>query len=108
VKAPVFILLLALITLVGDYFLKVASHREQPYLTAAFALGAVAYGATALGWVVVMRHMTLASIGVWYSIIVILLLAALGVFVFKETLTGREMLGMFLACAALALMSRFS
>jgi drug/metabolite transporter (DMT)-like permease len=108
VKAPAFILLLALITLAGDYFLKLASQREQPYLTVAFAVGAVAYGATALGWVVVMRHMTLAAIGVWYSIIVILLLAALGVLVFKETLTGREMIGMILACGALMLMSRFS
>jgi undecaprenyl phosphate-alpha-L-ara4N flippase subunit ArnF len=107
-RAPVFILILALITLVGDYFLKLASQREQPYLTAVFVLGALAYGATALGWVIVMQHMTLAAIGVWYSIIVILLLAALGVFVFEETLTAREILGLVLACVSLALMSRFA
>jgi drug/metabolite transporter (DMT)-like permease len=107
-KAVAVILALALLSLGGDWLLKLASQREQPYTTTVFVLGALAYGATAIGWVIVMQHMTLATIGVWYSIVMILLLTALGVFAFEETLSAREGLGLVLACVALMLMSRFA
>jgi drug/metabolite transporter (DMT)-like permease len=107
-RSVVVIVVLSLLTLAGDWLLKLASLRERPYTTAVFVLGALAYTATALGWVIVMKHMTLAAIGVWYSIVVILMLTALGVFVFEETLTAREGAGLVLACAALVLMSRFA
>ena len=107
-KAVAVILVLALLSLGGDWLLKLASQRAQPYTSTVFVLGALAYGATALGWVIVMQHMTLATIGVWYSIVMILLLTALGVFVFEESLTAREGLGLALACVSLMLMSRFA
>ena len=107
-KPVAVILALALLSLGGDWLLKLASQRAQPYTSAVFVLGAVAYAATAVGWVIVMQHMTLATIGVWYSIVMILLLTALGVFVFEETLSAREGLGLVLACASLVLMSRFA
>ena len=107
-KVPFVILLIAVFTLIGDYLLKLASEREQSFTTAAFAVGLLVYGSTAVGWVLVMKHMSLASIGVWYSIVTILLLTGLGVFAFGESLTGRDILGLCLAFAALALMSRFA
>ena len=107
-KSVAVILGLALLSLGGDWLLKLASQREQPYTSTVFAFGALAYGATSVGWVIVMQHMTLGAIGVWYSIVMILLLTALGVFVFEESLGVREGLGLVLACASLLLMSRFA
>jgi hypothetical protein len=107
-KSVVVILALALLSIGGDWLLKLASQRPQPYTTGAFALGALAYGCTAVGWVIVMQHMTLAAIGVWYSIVMIFMLTALGVFVFEESLGVREGLGLVLACVSLLLMSRFA
>ena len=107
-KSVLVILALALLSIGGDWLLKLASQRDQPYTSPVFLLGALAYAATSFGWVMVMQHMTLASIGVWYSITMIVLLTALGVFVFNESLTGREMLGLVLAGISLMLMSRFA
>lgn len=107
-RAPGLILLIAVFTLIGDYFLKLASQREQSFGSLVFALGIIVYGSTAIGWVLVMKHMPLASIGVWYSIVTMLLLTGLGVLAFGETLTLRDGAGLVLAIAALGLMSRFA
>ena len=107
-RFPIVILLIAVFTLIGDYFLKLASQREASFASAAFAIGILVYGSTAAGWVLVMKHMPLASIGVWYAIITILLLTGLGVFVFGESFTLRDGAGLLLAFAALAMMSRFA
>ena len=107
-RAPTLILLIAVFTLIGDYLLKLASEREQSFTTWAFAVGIVVYGSTAIGWVLVMKHLPLASIGVWYSIVTMLLLTGLGVFAFGETLTLRDGAGIVLAIAALGMMSRFA
>jgi drug/metabolite transporter (DMT)-like permease len=107
-KLPVVFLIIAVLTLVGDYFLKLASERERSFVTGVFVAGLLIYGSTAIGWVYVMKHMSLAAIGVWYSIVTILLLTGLGVFVFGESFTARDGLGIILAFAALAMMSRFA
>ena len=53
--------------IVGDYFLKRASAAQQPLATWSFLVGFVLYASTALAWTFVMRHLTLATIGVIYS-----------------------------------------
>jgi multidrug transporter EmrE-like cation transporter len=51
--------------------------------------------------------MKLATIGVIYSLCMILLLAALGIVVFKERLTIGELAGIVMAVCSLILLSRF-
>ena len=65
------------------------------------------YLTSAVGWVFAFRHMKLASIGVVFSLFTIVLLAALGVFVFGETLNRYEVLGFGFAVAAIVLLGRF-
>jgi small multidrug resistance pump len=60
------------------------------------------------GWVFALRHIKLASIGVVYSLSIVVLLAALGVFVFGETLNRFEILGFGFAVAAILLLGRFA
>ena len=98
----------SVIGVVGDYFLKLASTREQPLGTGWFYLGFALYASTAFGWVFVMRHMKLATIGVLYSVSMILLLTAIGVVVFRESLNHFEMAGIVLAVASLVLLTRFA
>lgn len=105
---PFLVVVLAAMTIGGDWLLKLASMKERAFTSPEFALGGLLYALTAVGWVIAMRHMTLGAIGVWFSIAVMLMLTALGVVAFKETLGAREMLGIALAIAALALMSRFA
>jgi len=93
--------------IIGDYFLKRASEEKSPLTTWTFLVGLVLYASTAFAWVFVMRHLKLATIGVIYSVCMILLLTAMGIFVFEETLNRREVVGIVLAIASLFLLARF-
>ena len=93
--------------IIGDYFLKRASGEDRPLVTWLFLVGFVLYGSTAFAWVFVMRHLKLATIGVIYSVCMILLLTGMGVFVFGESLSRSEIVGIVLAIAAILLLGRF-
>ncbi len=67
----------SVIGVLGDYFLKLARAREQSLRTSWFYLGFTLYASTAFGWVFVMKHLKLATIGVLYSVALVLLLTAI-------------------------------
>ena len=67
----------SVIGVLGDYFLKLASGREQPLRTSWFYLGFALYASTAFGWVFVMKYLKLATISVLYSVSLVLLLTAI-------------------------------
>jgi small multidrug resistance pump len=93
--------------IIGDYFLKRASGAEHPLFTRWFAVGLALYASTAFAWVYVMRHLKLATIGVIYSVCMILLLTGMGVFLFGESLNRYEVAGIVLAITSILLLSRF-
>lgn len=90
----------------GDYFLKRASERPYPVGTGVFALGFAVYASTAFGWLFVMRHLKLATIGVVYSVSMVVLLTLVGWLAFGETVSRSEAVGLVLAVAALVLLTR--
>ena len=98
----------SVIGVVGDYFLKLASSRSQPLRAGWFYLGFALYASTAFGWVFVMRHLKLGTISVLYSVSMVLLLTAVGVVLFKESLNYYELAGIVLALASLVLLMRFA
>lgn len=98
----------SVIGVLGDYFLKVASAQDQPLRTGWFYIGFALYASTAFGWVFVMKHLKLATISVLYSVSLVLLLTAIGVVLFQESLTYFEMFGIVLAVASLVLLMRFA
>ena len=98
----------SVIGVVGDYLLKLASEQKAPLRSGWFYLGFAVYASTALGWVYVMRHLKLATIGVVYSVSMILLLTVVGALGFGERLNGYEVVGIGLAVASLGLLMRFA
>jgi drug/metabolite transporter (DMT)-like permease len=98
----------SLVGVLGDYFLKLASEKERSLSSVWFYLGFSLYASTAFGWVFVMKHLKLATIGVVYSISMMLLLTAVGVMFFRESLNAYEVLGLILAIASLVLLIRFA
>src|SRR6476660_3644886 len=98
----------SVIGVLGDYFLKLASAREQPLRTSWFYLGFALYASTAFGWVFVMKYLKLATISVLYSVSMVLLLTTVGVVVFRESLNYSELAGIGLALASLVLLMRFA
>jgi small multidrug resistance pump len=98
----------SLIGVVGDYFLKLASEQENSLRSPWFYLGFALYASTAFGWVFVMKHLKLATIGVVYSVAMILLLTSVGLVFFRETLNYYEIAGLLMAIGSLVLLMRFS
>jgi drug/metabolite transporter (DMT)-like permease len=100
--------LLSAIGALADYFLKLASGEMQIVFNKWFAIALVVYSSTAFGWVFVMKSMKLASVGVVYSICMVLFLTFMGVAFFKERLSYQEVIGIGLALASLILLTRFA
>jgi drug/metabolite transporter (DMT)-like permease len=98
----------SVVGVLGDYLLKLASSRPSPLRSGWFYLGFAVYASTAFGWVYVMRHLKLATIGVVYSVSMVLLLTALGAVIFREPLNAYEITGLVLAVASLILLMRFA
>ena len=97
---------MALASVVGDYFLKIASEAQAPFRTAWFPIGVAIYAATAFGWVAVMPHLKLAQIGALYCVAIILALCFMGMLFFKEKLNPKEWLGVFFAIVSVLLLRR--
>ena len=106
--AVLFVIAFSALGVVGDYFLKLASAKDHSLKAVEFYIGFVIYASTAFGWVFVMRHLKLATIGVVYCVSMVLLLTAIGVVAFKESLNGYEIAGLVMAVASLVLLVRFN
>ena len=98
----------SVVGVVGDYFLKLASAEDQSLKSPAFYVGFLIYASTAFGWVFVMKHLKLGTVGVVYCVSMVLLLTAIGVVAFKETLNGYEIAGLAMAVGSLLLLTRFN
>ncbi|HEX3313743.1 MAG TPA: hypothetical protein VHR72_02575 [Gemmataceae bacterium] len=98
----------SVIGVVGDYFLKLASSKDDSLRSPWFYVGFLFYASTAFGWVFVMKHLKLGTISVLYSVSMVLLLTAVGVVFFRESLNWLEVLGLVLAVASLVLLVRFA
>ncbi len=98
----------SIVGVVGDYLLKLASEQKNPLRSGWFYVGFAVYASTAFGWVYVMRHLKLATIGVVYSVSMILLLTGIGAIAFRESLNAYEIAGLVLALASLILLMRFA
>lgn len=99
---------LSVITAVADYFTKRASMEANAIQNRWFIAGCITYMLCTFGWVFTMRHIKLASLGVIYSLSMIMLLAVLGTLVFGETLNRFEIIGFGFAVAAIVLLGRFA
>ena len=106
-RAFLIMVAVALVTVVGDYFLKVAGSgaavRVRPLI-----VGIVIYGATAFAWVAAMRHLKLATLSVVFTLSMLLFAAALGALVFGERLNRTECVGILLALVSVGLLYRVS
>jgi small multidrug resistance pump len=98
----------SILGVLGDYLLKLTSDSRSPLKSRWFYIGFAIYASTAFGWVFVMRHLKLATIGVVYSVSMILLLTGIGVVLFREPLNRYEIAGLGMAVASLFLLIRFA
>ena len=96
------------IGVLGDYFLKLASAEPVPWRTKWFFIGFALYSSTAFGWVFVMQHLKLATIGVIYSVAMVVLLTTIGAVAFGERISAIEVLGIVMGVGSLVILARFA
>ncbi len=106
--AIVAVLALAVIGVVADAMLKLASKEPTPFVNVWFFLGMGIFAATAFGWTWAMQNVKLGVLGAVYGTGTILLLVIVGLLFFGEKLTGREIAGICCAIAAILLLVKFS
>ena len=106
---PILIVIsLAIIGVVGDFFIKLAGNGPRYIDLKWFILGLVIYTLTAFGWFYVMKHINLATLGVFYAISTVLFLTLISAFYFKEGFNIYEGMGIVFAIISLILLSRFA
>jgi multidrug transporter EmrE-like cation transporter len=105
--AIVLAVLLSLIGVTGDSFLKIASQSESIVKNQWFLFGLFTLASTAFGWVYIIKYLKLATVGVIYSVCTVVFLALVGSVFFQETLNPYEIIGILLAIASLVLLSAF-
>jgi drug/metabolite transporter (DMT)-like permease len=108
ILAVVVTIAFSVVGVLGDYFLKLASRNESSLKTPWFYIGFALYASTAFGWVFVMKHLKLGTISVLYSVSMVVLLTAVGVVIFRESLNYAEIAGLVMALASLILLVRFA
>lgn len=92
----------------ADCLFKQASGTSRPFQSPQFVVAILLQVLSAFGWVYVFRHIKLSTVGTLFSVISIVLLALVGVTVFRESLSAGELTGLVLAVIALVLLARFS
>lgn len=99
---------LSLITVVADIFIKNASLQEKFSGWRLLIVAALIYGSTAFGWFFLTRKAKLSTLGVLYSVIIVISLTLLSVFYYKEKISPMEIFGIALAISSLLILYRFA
>lgn len=92
---------IVVINTLADYYLKLGSLEPRIFTTWHTHVGALLYAMTAYGWVFMMTKANLTVIGALYSSMTIVILSTMGVAIFKEVVTARQLLGAALAITAI-------
>lgn len=106
--AFIFGIVLSIITVMGDIFIKNASLQPSFSGWRLFTIGSILWVITAFGWFSLMRKVKLSTLGVLYSLSTIILLTLVSVFYFKEKLAAIEIVGIALALISLVILARFA
>ncbi len=103
-----FIIVLSLVGVLGDFFIKLAGNGSKYMDVRLFLIGLVVYASTAFGWFYVMKEIKLGTLGVYYALGTVLFLTLLSIFYFKEQFTHYETIGIVLGIASLILLGRYA
>ncbi len=101
------VIVLAGVGVLGDYFIKIAGDGPRYISFAPLLTGMLIYALTAIGWFYVMKHIKLSTLGVFYSLITVILLTIVGALFFREKLNVVDVIGIALGITSIVLLARF-
>lgn len=95
-----------LVVIAGDFALKSAVDKGFALRSPTVFLGGVLYAATAAGWFLALRHVSLAQAGVAPVLFTLMALVTMGVVLFGGKIALREVLGIAMAVGSMLLMAQ--
>lgn len=104
VKTTLISILMVVITIIGDYFVKKASMYKDFIGWKHLLFGGFLYGVSAIGWFYVYRMTKVFTVGAIHSFGIIILTILLSIAVFKERINLWETVGMTLGIIALIIL----
>lgn len=105
--ATIFILLITTITATGDYFLKKSGQNTNTLFNKHLITGTLIYTFTSIMWAFTYKYMKFSTSVTIYSIFSIIIFAFIGVFIFKDTISIIEIIGIIFAILSLVILVRF-
>ena len=107
-KPVLIVIILSLVGVIGDFFIKIAGNGQRYIEYRWFVIGFLIYASTAFGWFYVMKEIKLSVLGVIYALSTVLFLAVAGVGYFHENLAWYELVGIGTAILSILLLARFA
>ena len=105
-KTVLISILMVIITIIGDYFVKKSSMLTGYSGWKQLLIGGLLYGFSAIGWFWVYRTTKFFTVGAIHAYGIIILTIVLSIIVFKEKINNLEILGLVLGFASLAILLR--
>lgn len=102
------VVVVTLITVVGDVFIKNATQTEGYKQVINMSLGVGVYIIVAFGFFYMYKLMEFSVSGVLYAVITILLFVGVGAILYHENINTYEWVGVILAIISVILLSRFA
>lgn len=101
------VILLSLIGVLGDYFLKLAGNGDKFIVLKFFFAGFIIFILAIIGWFFVFKYVKLSIVGVLYGLTSTLALVAVGVLFFHEKLSFYEIIGIIFGIISFIFLVRF-
>ncbi len=96
------IIIVSLISLIGDVVLKKASDNGNMYL---LGLGVFLYAIDAVMWFFAYKYSKFSTVGVLYSLLIIFASITIGILFFKEKIVFKEVVGIIFGLVSLLLLT---
>ncbi len=101
------IFITTIITATGDSFLKKSGQQPVSIFNKYFLFGSSIYLLTSFLWAFTYKYMKFSTSVTIYSIFSILIFTLIGIFIFKDTISAIEILGILFAITSLIILVRF-
>ena len=102
------VLLISIVTVMGDFFMKLAGNSSEYMRVGWFVYGMILYLITGFGWFMVMKIVKLSSIGVIYGVTTSIVLALIGILIFHEKMNFIEIIAIMMGLISIFLLIRFN
>lgn len=107
-KNAITIFLATIIAVIGDDFIKKATLARGVSEAVYLGIAIFFYAANAIAFFFIYKNTELSSVGVYYAVSTIFLFVLSGVFLFNETISRGEILGIAFGVISVVLLSRFA